>query len=125
AKTIGRIRHPGIAELEYWGKDGLVLATTFHLRQADERIVEGVGWLIGRRQGLLGELKALAFKPLFNVALQQDRRVLKSASDNARFAPRALPVIGPLDFLRRDIAAIMEGRTPPAASGPKVHEIEL
>ncbi|MDX8466365.1 Rieske 2Fe-2S domain-containing protein [Mesorhizobium sp. VK23B] len=124
-KTIGRFRHPGIAELEYWGKDGLVLATTFHLRQADDRTVEGVGWLIGRRQGLLGELKALAFKPLFTIALHQDRRVLKSASDNARFAPQALPVIGPLDFLRCDIAAIMEGKMPPAADEPRVHQIEL
>ncbi|WP_292469554.1 Rieske 2Fe-2S domain-containing protein [Mesorhizobium sp.] len=125
AKTVGRFRHPGIAELEYWAKHGLVLATTFHLRQADEHTVEGVGWLIGRRQGLLGELKALAFKPLFNIALHQDRRVLKSASDNARFAPQALPVIGPLDFLRRDIAAIMEGKLPAAAGEPRVHQIEL
>ncbi|TJW70221.1 MAG: (2Fe-2S)-binding protein, partial [Mesorhizobium sp.] len=59
------------------------------------------------------------------IALHQDRRVLKSASDNARFAPRALPVIGPLDFLRRDITAIMEGKMPVAASEPRVHQIEL
>lgn len=125
AKTIGRYRHPGIVELEYWGKRGLALATTFHLRQADERTVEGIGWLIGPRQGLLGELKALAFRPLFAFALQQDRRVLKSASDNARIPPAVLPAIGPLDFLRRDIAAIIDGKMPPAAAGPRVHQIEL
>jgi len=51
--------------------------------------------------------------------------VLKSASDNAYFAPQALPVIGPLDFLRRDIAAIMDGKMPPAAGEPRVHRIEL
>lgn len=124
-KTIGRFRHPGIAELEYWGKDGLALATTFHLRQADENIVEGVGWLIGPRQGRLGHLKALAFKPLFNIALAQDRKVLKSASDNARHAPPAPPAIGPLDFLRRDMAAIMAGEMPPAAATPRVYQIEL
>jgi hypothetical protein len=125
SKTIGRFRHPGIAELEYWGKDGMALATTFHLRQVDERTVEGVGWLIGPRQGLLGQFKALAFKPLFNIALEQDRRVLKSASDNARFQPPALPVIGPLDFLRRDIVAIIDGDLPSAAAKPRVHQIEL
>lgn len=124
-KTIGRFRYPGIAELEYWGKGGLVLATTFHLRQADERTVEGVGWLIGQRQGGFGHLKALAFKPLFNIALEQDRKVLKSASDNARFPPEALPAIGPLDFLRRDIAAIMEGKMPSAAAEPRLYQIEL
>ncbi|UVK37712.1 Rieske 2Fe-2S domain-containing protein [Mesorhizobium sp. AR10] len=124
-KTVGRFRYPGIAELEYWGARGLVLATTFHLRQADERTVEGVGWLIGPRQSGLGHLKALAFKPLFTIALEQDRRVLKSASDNARHAPQALPTIGPLDFLRRDIAAIIDGKMPPAAAEPRKHQIEL
>ena len=125
ARTIGRYRHPGIVELEYWGKGGLALATTFHLRQADERTVEGVGWLIGPRQGLFGELKALAFRPLFAFALQQDRRVLKSASDNALIPPQVQPAIGPLDFLRRDIAAIMNGKMPSAAAEPRVYQIEL
>lgn len=124
-RTIGRFRHPGIAELEYWGKDGLALATTFHLRQADESTVEGIGWLIGPRQGGFGHLKALAFRPLFNIALQQDRKVLKSASDNARHPPRTAPAIGPLDFLRRDIASIMAGDMPSAATTPRVHQIEL
>lgn len=125
ARTIGRFRAPGIAELEYWGPKGLALATTFHLRQADVETVEGIGWLIGPRQGLLGQIKALAFRPMFKIALEQDRRVLKSASDNAAFPPDALPVIGPLDFLRRDIAAIMAGQLPEAGATPQVYQIEL
>ena len=32
-KGVGRYRHPGIAELEYWEPKGLVLSTTFHMRQ--------------------------------------------------------------------------------------------
>jgi phenylpropionate dioxygenase-like ring-hydroxylating dioxygenase large terminal subunit len=51
-RTVGRYRHPGIAELEYWGPRGLVLATTFHLRQADATTVEGIGWLTGLRNGI-------------------------------------------------------------------------
>lgn len=124
-RTVGRYRHPGIAELEYWGPRGLVLATTFHLRQADEDSVEGIGWLAGPRQGILGQIKALAFKPLFNIALAQDRRVLASAHDNARLAGFPTPVIGPLDFLRRDIAAIVAGDPPDAATAPRQYQIEL
>ena len=124
-KTIGRFRHPGIAELEYWGAGGLSLATTFHLRQASADTVEGIGWLIGPRRGGLEHLMALAFRPLFHVALAQDRRVLKSASDNARLAPDARPVIGPLDFLRNDIAAILAGDMPQASSEPRVYRMEL
>lgn len=124
-KTIGRFRYPGIAELEYWGPDGLVLATIFHLRQATAERVEGVGCLIGPDRGVIDRLKALAFRPMFRLALAQDRRVLASAKRNAALAPDARPVIGPLDILRRDIAAILSGAMPEAATSPKTTYIEL
>jgi phenylpropionate dioxygenase-like ring-hydroxylating dioxygenase large terminal subunit len=119
-KTVGRFRHPGIAELEYWGPRGLVLATSFHLRQVGPDRVEGVGWLVGPKENGLGYLKATFFKPMFRVALAQDRRILKSAFDNAEGAQ---PVIGPLDFLRRDIEAISKGKPPNAE--PRQFEILL
>ena len=125
SKTVGRFRYPGVAELEYWNGDALSLATTFHLRDGEDGTVEGIGYLIGPKQNGLGYLKALFFKPLFNIALQQDRRVLKSASDNAQRFPPTPPVIGPLDFLRRDIERIMEGRMPLAAKKPATHYLEL
>jgi len=125
SKTIGRFRYPGIAELEYWSGDTLSLATTFHLRDGEDGTVEGLGYLIGPKQNGFGYIKALFFKPLFNIALQQDRRVLKSASDNAGRFPPASPVIGPLDFLRRDIELIMDGQLPAAAEKPATHYLEL
>ncbi|MCP4249734.1 MAG: Rieske 2Fe-2S domain-containing protein, partial [bacterium] len=45
-KTIGRFRYPGIAELEFWGPNGLVLVTTFHLRQSTADLVHGIAWLV-------------------------------------------------------------------------------
>ena len=118
-RTVGRFRAPGIAELEYWGPRGLALATTFHLREAAQGVVEGIGWLVGPRQGGLGHLKALLFEPLFHVALRQDQRVLRSASLNAARHPGTSPVIGPLDILRRDIAAILRGEAPDAMERPR------
>lgn len=124
-RTIGRFRYPGIAELEYWGAKGLVLATTFHLRQAAEDQVDGIGCLIGPRGGLLDHIKSYAFRPMFRIALEQDRRVLKSASLNAAYWPEAAPIVGPLDFLRRSIEAIMAGALPPVAERPETAYIEL
>lgn len=119
-ETIGRYRHPGIAELEYRGPKGLVLATTFHLREADAQTVEGIGWLAGPRKSWIDPIKALAFQPMFKIALEQDRRVLRSAFDNAR---GATPLVGPLDFLRKSIEAIARGDTPPQE--PRSYELEL
>lgn len=124
-KTIGRFRYPGVAELEYWSVKGLVLVTTFHLRQSTNEHVEGIGCLIGPRGGILDYLKSFAFGPMFSIALQQDRKVLKSSSKNAAFFPNVRPVIGPLDFLRRDIEAIMAGKLPEAANTPSTCFIDL
>lgn len=124
-RTVGRFRYPGIAELEYWGESGLALATTFHLRQASNDLVEGIGCLIGPNNGILDYLKSWAFRPMFTIALEQDRRILKSALDNAALHPEARPLIGPLDFLRQDIGAILRGEMPEAARTPRTSYIEL
>ncbi|MDQ2067829.1 Rieske (2Fe-2S) protein [Xinfangfangia sp. CPCC 101601] len=124
-RTIGRYRHPGIAELEYWGPKGLVLATTFHLRQAKPDHVEGIGLLVGPRQGAWGWLKMQAFRPLFRIALQQDRKVLAQALERWNEAGQPRPLIGPLDILRADIEALAAGQAPQAASHPRKLQIEL
>lgn len=124
-KTIGRFRYPGIAELEFWGPNGINLATTFHLRQSKPDTVDGIGWLAGPPQNGFGHVKAMFFKPLFNIALHQDRRILKSALSAAAIAPVSPPVIGPLDFLRTDIARILDGHLPKAATNPRRCFLEL
>ena len=67
--SVGRFMAPGIAELEFWGRDRINLSTTFHLRQEDDQHVHGFGVLAGPVQGGIGYLKALLFKPLFLIAL--------------------------------------------------------
>jgi phenylpropionate dioxygenase-like ring-hydroxylating dioxygenase large terminal subunit len=124
-RTIGRFRAPGIVELEYWGPERLALMTAFHLRQAEPGRVEGVSWLAAPRQGLIGPMKALFFRPMFALAIGQDQRVLASARRNAAFAPEAKPAMGPLDLLRADIEAILQGRKPLAALAPREIEMEL
>ena len=124
-RTVGRYRHPGIAELEYWGPKGLVLTTTFHLRQATAERVEGVGVLIGPHQGAWGWLKMQVFRPLFRIALEQDRRILAQAFDTAAAAGNPRPLIGPLDILRPEIEAIAAGHLPQAATAPRQLQIEL
>jgi nitrite reductase/ring-hydroxylating ferredoxin subunit len=124
-RTVGRYRHPGIAELEYWGPKGLVLATTFHLRQARPDSVQGIGLLIGPSQGAWGWLKMQAFRPMFRIALEQDRRILAQAFDIAATAGHPRPLIGPVDILRSDIEAIAAGRMPEAATTPRMVQIEL
>jgi hypothetical protein len=91
---------------------------------ADGR-VEGIGCLIGPHKGLLDRIKSWVFQPMFRIALEQDRRVLTSSLENAARFPDARPLIGPLDYLRRDIEAIEKGELPGAARTPRTAYIEL
>lgn len=125
SKTIGRFLYPGIAELEYWGPKGLVLVTSFHLYQSTNETVNGIGWLVGPHNGPGSWLRAAFFKPLFHIALEQDKRVLKSAQKNAIVHGQPTIINGPLDFLRQDIEAIMAQKMPPAAATPRSYHIEL
>jgi phenylpropionate dioxygenase-like ring-hydroxylating dioxygenase large terminal subunit len=123
--SVGRFRNPGIAELEFWGKERINLATTFHLRQETADIVHGFGILSGPRQGGLGHLKAPLFKPFFRIALQQDKHILQAAEANRRIFPERRQMIGPLDVMRPHIDAILAGRRPEVADGPAQVVMEL
>lgn len=124
-KGVARFRAPGIAELEFWGKRRLNLATTFHLRQEDADTVHGVAILAGPRQGGFGWLKALMLRPFFRIALGQDQRILEASKDNAALFGLPQAAIGPLDILREPIRAILEGRVPDIAGETVTHEMEL
>ena len=108
--SIGRFIAPGIAELEFHGRHGPNLVTTFHLREDEPGVTCGVAVLAGPRQHGLGHLKAALFMPLFKLALRQDRSILNACSANrARFGTPP-PMAGPLDVLRADIATLAAGR---------------
>ena len=121
--SVGRFMAPGIAELEFWGRDRINLSTTFHLRQEDDQHVHGFGVLAGPVQGGIGYLKALLFKPFFQIALRQDQFILTTARDNK--PPGAIPVIGRLDVLRPGIEAILRGERPAVADAPFEITMEL
>jgi len=121
--SVGRFVAPGIAELEFWGRERINLSTTFHLRQEDDDHVRGFGVLAGPLQGGFGYLKALLFKPLFKIALRQDQRILTAARENK--PPGALPVISRLDVLRPSIDAILRGERPLVADAPFEITMEL
>jgi len=121
--SVGRFIAPGVAELEFWGRNRINLSTTFHLRQEDDEHVHGFGVLAGPMQGGLGYLKAVLFKPLFHIALRQDQTILTVARQNR--LPNAKPVVGRLDILRPHIEAILRGERPSVADAPTELTMEL
>ncbi len=124
-KSLGRFRYPGIVELEYWGENGIRLCAVFHLRQSTPTQVDGIGLMVGPRQGGWGHVKGWLFKPFLHIGMHQDRQILKNAQENAERDPKAKPVIGPLDFLREDIARIIDGKLPKTNDVPMTYTMEL
>lgn len=123
--SVGRFIAPGIAELEFWGKLGPNLVTTFHLRQETPDEVRGIGVLTGPKQGGLGLLKGWLFMPLFRIAVGQDQRILSAAHRRRKQFGDIRQMIGPLDVMRPHIDAILEGRRPSVADEPVTIVMEL
>jgi phenylpropionate dioxygenase-like ring-hydroxylating dioxygenase large terminal subunit len=123
--SIGRFVAPGIAELEFWGRDGPNLVTTFHLRQERPDLVRGIGVLTGPRQGGLGWIKGWLFLPFFRIAVDQDQRILSAAHRRRSEFADMRQMIGPLDVLRPHIDAILAGHRPSVADRPATLVMEL
>ena len=123
--SIGRFIAPGIAELEFWGRHGPNLVTTFHLRQNGPDEVRGIGVLSGPRQGGLGWLKGWLLLPLFRIAVDQDQRILSAAHRRRRQFPDIRQMSTPLDVLRPHIDAILAGHRPSVADRAVTTVMEL
>lgn len=123
--SIGRFISPGIVELEFWGRNGPHLVTSFHLRQAEPGMVRGVAILSGPKQGGLGYLKALLLRPLFRIAVDQDQRILSAAQTRRDQFPDIRQMITPIDVIRPHLDAILAGHRPSVADKPAHLVMEL
>ena len=123
--SIGRFMAPGIAELEFWGPSQINLVTSFHLRQATPDQVHGFGILSAHDKGILSRIKAMLFKPFFQIAVRQDQKILESAQKNRAYFPARTRMIGPIDVMRPHIEAILAGNRPSVADQPLTLTIEL
>ena len=123
--SVGRFLAPGIAEIEFWGRERVNLVTTFHLRQETADHVSGIGRLAGPAQHGLGQIKGWLFRPFLRFGVAQDQRILEAATDNRALTGHLGRMIGPLDILRPAIDDILAGRRPAVADRPVTLEMEL
>lgn len=123
--SIGRFIAPGIAELEFWGRKGPNLVTTFHLRQEGPDEVRGLGVLTGPRQGGFGWFKGVLLLPLLRIAVDQDQRILSAAHRRRQQFPDIKQMSTQIDVLRPHIDAILAGKRPSVADTPATLVIEL
>lgn len=87
-ESFGRFRLPGLAEIEYRNRAGrLNLLISAWLVPAESGQLQVIARVATRRGFLPGMVKQLILRPLFGVALGQDKKILETLSDNhARFA---------------------------------------
>ncbi|MEP1229458.1 MAG: Rieske 2Fe-2S domain-containing protein [Litorimonas sp.] len=123
--SVGRFVGPNIAEVEFHGPKGPNFIMTGYLTPIDENNVGGFGML-----GLPGPkwwawLKYLILYPFIHLVHNQDKKILASVNRNRKIGGKFRDVIGPLDFIRPQIDAIILGKTPPAQQAPFESEINL
>lgn len=115
--SYGRFILPGIAEIEYQGRQGLNLLITAWLTPESSHRVR-VHARITTRKGLTPAwLKRVVLNRLFRVILSQDKAILEATTENKRRflrnAAQDSPAImdTPLDLLGPSIRALLTGNT--------------
>lgn len=112
AESMGRFRVPGIAEIEYRGRDGLSLLITAWLTPETGGHLRIHARIATRKGYIPGWLKNVLLKHLFGVILRQDKSILDQTQANimsfersespelqAEFLDSHLDLLGP--FIRR------------------------
>lgn len=112
-ESFGRFRLPGVAEIEYRGKNGLNLLATAWLTPEDENQFR-VHVRVATRRGLVPAwLKQLFLRRLFGLILRQDKDILEvTRANHDRFSAlgAAPPLLdSPLDLLGPSIRRLLAG----------------
>lgn len=113
--SVGRFIGPCAAEVEFHGSMGVNFVMTGYLTPGKSGHVYGFGvvGLPGPKAWAWTKFRLLL--PWMKLINRQDTEVLKNAHVNREHFPNTQNVIGPLDFIRPHIEAILEGKEPPAA----------
>lgn len=125
ALSVGRFVGPNIAEVEFHGRKGPNFIMTGYFAPIDDEHVAGFGLV-----GLPGPVwwawvKFVILSPFIYLVHKQDKNILARISKNRKVGGKFRNIIGPLDFMRPQIDAIVSGKVPPAHHTSFEGELDL
>jgi len=110
-RGIGKFMPPSTAQLIFEGEDGIRLAITVFFTPETASSVRSFAHFATPRRIAPAFVKRVLLQALHLPVLWQDRRMLRRQVDNIERHGRPRYGLGPLDFLRPAITALMEGET--------------
>ncbi len=108
---IGKFMPPSTAQLFFEGQDGVRLAITVFFTPETATTVRSFAHFATPRRIAPAFVKRALLQAFHLPVLRQDRRMLRLQVDNVERRGRAHYGLGPLDFLRPAITALMDGET--------------
>jgi phenylpropionate dioxygenase-like ring-hydroxylating dioxygenase large terminal subunit len=124
ATSVGRYFPPGVAQLEYGGKEGPRFLLTAMYAPLDERRVAVHAVLSTPRGRVPAALKAALLRVVFRGVLAQDRGVLRAQRRNLERFGGAHYASTPLDVMRAHLVRALSSDVP-AASPPAGGTIDM
>ncbi|AJQ97804.1 Rieske 2Fe-2S domain-containing protein [Gynuella sunshinyii] len=108
--SIGRIRHPGIVEIEYHSDNGIELSVVIYLRQETEQCCQLIVRNYFRRRMIPGWLQQAVLAPFLYLTLKQDKHILESSALHLSRYPDFQPIISRYDVMRPYIEKALKGQ---------------
>lgn len=119
------IRRPGIVEIVYWHNDKINIVTTVYFSPVSADETRGFIILTTNRNFGFAYLKAIVFLPMFHMIIRQDQKILAASHANWKTFGSPPNATSPLDYMRPNLEALMEGRELPAAREPLSFVLKL
>ncbi|MEM7667017.1 MAG: Rieske (2Fe-2S) protein [Pseudomonadota bacterium] len=125
ALSVGRFVGPNVAEVEFHGPSSVNFVMTGYMTPTRDGLVSGFGLV-----GLPGpkwwaRLKFWLLYPWIKLVHAQDQKILQRTRSNNEAFQDKRQIVGPLDVLRNYIDAIRAGKNYPAATEPRIVEMNL
>ena len=102
-KSIGRIRYPGIIELEYLSDVGIEMSVVIYLIEETQSSCKLIMRTYLRRTKAPFLLKAALLTPLQIIVFYQDKKVLETQAKSLQSAQEFKPIVRKTDIMREAI----------------------
>lgn len=111
-RSLGRFRLPGIAEIEYYGRQGLNLQITAYMTPEDDDYLNIQALVSTRKDWIPQWLKEKIIRTILEPVLQQDIDILERQYNNRKRHSSAQYVVSPIDLLGPHIRNLTSGHRP-------------
>ncbi len=108
-KSVGRVREPGVLEIEYISDEGIEMSVVIYIAEEPNNICKLIMTTYLKKTKVPFFLKAMFLAPVQLIVFWQDKRILEKQSDSLLLNSEFSPIVRETDIMRPYIERVFQG----------------